>query len=157
MTFGGVTDSSPPDSRSKAGIDGSRSVSESLAFLACFTCANWLFQPCSPAGRPKFFILVASFHRLLRQRRAQAPRRHHPLNARFTRATHVSPPYTQSAPSPVRRFHVSWFSDCSALRSAVLELQLQFGRFLRRSGSPQPASLLAARQKMSMTNEQRPL
>ena len=105
----------------------------------------------------KVFILVASFHRLLRQRRAQAPRRHHPLNARFTRATHVSPPYTQSAPSPVRRFHVSWFSDCSAVRSAVLELQLQFGRFLRRSGSPQPASLLAARQKMSMTNEQRPL
>ena len=156
VTFGGVTDSSPPDSRSKAGIDGSRSVSESLAFLACFTCANWL--PLLGACRAsKVFILVASFHRLLRQRRAQAPRRHHPLNARFTRATHVSPPYTQSAPSPVRRFHVSWFSDCSAVRSAVLELQLQFGRFLRRSGSPQPASLLAARQKMSMTNEQRPL
>ena len=114
----------------------------------------------SPARRraSKVFILVASFHRLLRQRRAQAPRRrHHPLNARFTRATHVSPPNMQSAPSPVRRFHVSWFSDCSAVRSALEQQLLQFGRFLRRSGSPQPASLLAARQKMSMTNEQRPL
>ena len=160
MTFGGVTDSSPPDSRSKAGIDGSRSVSESLAFLACFTCAHWLSYDIAMLGAcraSKVFILVASFHRFLRQRRAQAPRRHHPLNARFTRATHVSPPNMQSAPSPVRRFHVSWFSDCSAVRSALEQQLLQFGRFLRRSGSPQPASLLAARQKMSMTNEQRPL
>ena len=62
MTFGGVTDSSPPDSRSKAGIDGSRSVSESLAFLACFTCANWLPLPALlGAGRPKFLFWLHHF------------------------------------------------------------------------------------------------
>ena len=110
VTFGRVTDSSPPDcSRSKAGIDGSRSVSESLAFLACFTCAHWLSY--SHACRAsKVFILVASFHRFLRQRRAQAPRRHTPstqrlLHARCSRLTAL---YAVHPLSPVRRFHVSW-------------------------------------------------
>jgi hypothetical protein len=142
VTFGGVirvvAAGFPFKGRNR--LDGSRSVSESLAFLACFTCANWLSLP--PAGRPKFLFWLHHFT-VCCGRLAQAPRSHHPLDACFTRAAHVSPPYTQSTPSPVRRFHVSWLSDCSAVRSAVLELQLQFGRFLTdKAVQPPPASSL---------------